>query len=814
MPIERSRSSVIATAAGLLVVALAALGLAQGRLAGLSMIRPVADHFASSADVSLSFLLIGVALLGPAGRPEWQRRLQIAAGALALVISAVAMYTDLADVSSGISRFILQHWLPGSGFTGRMAPDGAAAFIACGLAMILMHFGRSKWAGVATQILTFLVLAIGVTEVFVHVLNLDLLYGWYRQVRVSTLTAAGFILLGIALAASWVRMDWAPSLYREHEDEKISLVGGAILMAIAIATGVGTFAILQHKMETTLAHELALTLENRAGFFTQIIDQSESDARFIATRPILLGQLERLETDPGDRHAKAQLQTAARSFVEFGYNAVAIYDRRHRRIVHAGAFAASAQADVRLSAPYATRLLWHKGVLFRTYLPMKSGGREIGFVDLERPLPYLAKMFQAFRGLGATSDMAVCAARGNRMLCFPVRDVPHPAIYPRVLNEESLPMSHALDGHAGVITAKDYRQQNVIAAYGPIGDLGLGMVLKIDTAELYDPIRRPLEYAVPLLLLLIVLGTFLLRWQVTPLVRRLIRSERESRGMRRALEHVVDGVSRIDSQGHYLSVNGGYAGALGYAVTDLVGKEYSVIVHPDDRESIRKCYEQMQRDGRAELEVRAIHKNGAQLHIHIFMASNYDQNRDLVGQYCFMKDISERKRVEKALHSMSFIDDLTGLQNRRGFLELAGEQLKLARRSNRELLLFFLDVDGMKQINDEFGHREGDAALIRIAQVLRSTFRDSDVVGRLGGDEFAVITVDTGVDAESAISERLRANLDECNSASGAVYHLDVSVGSVRSDPASDASLAELMVQADRLMYRNKHAKPGRLKLK
>jgi len=416
-------------------------------------------------------------------------------------------------------------------------------------------------------------------------------------------------------------------------------------------------------------------------------------------------------------------------------------------------------------------------------------------------------MFQDFRGLGATSDMAVCAPLKGEALCFPLRDVPRPTLRPLVLNEASLPMRYALAGRVGVIAAKDYRQKNVIAAYGPIGDFGLGMVLKIDTAELYDPIRKPLEYTSSLLLGLIVLGAFVLRWQVTPLVRRLIHSEQESRNMRRALEHVVDGISQFDTQGRYLSVSTGYASLVGYKPDELIGKEYSVIIHPDDRETMQERNEYMQREGRAEVELRAVHKDGAQSYMHIFMVATHDQNHDLIGQYCFMKDISERKRAEVALHSMSFFDDLTGLHNRRGFFELANQQLKLARRSKKELMLYFFDVDGMKQINDEYGHRESDAALVRVAQILRSTFRDSDVVGRLGGDEFAAIAIDVGVNGDAVITERLHKDLLHHNMLAGLAYKLEVSVGAVRCDTDSDVAVEELMVQADRLMYQNKQTK-------
>ncbi len=809
---EQMRSSVIAVAASLTVLALATISMV-GWWTGTAAAQPSSSHGGASPYVVLCFWLAGLSLLLPRGRFSWQRRAQIIAGCLIIILPGIVLFANLFNVATGIVQLI-SHQPAAAGryaFPGRTPLDSSLGFIAGGLVLVLMHFAsEKKWTGIATQVLTFLVLATGVTGSFIHVLNLDLLYGWHHEVRMTAYSSAGLIALSVALTATWTGMPWARSLYQGHEDQKISMIGGAILVVIATITGAGTFAILQRKTETALTRELAMTLRSRADFFGQTINMNNQDARFIATRPALLVQLVKLESDPGNRKAVKVLQEGVRSFVEFGYIAVALYDNHGHMVARSGRFIERPQADIRLNLPYDVHLLWHDGILLRTYMPMTINGRIAGFVQTEKTLPYLAKMFQDFRGLGATTDMAVCAGLKRDVLCLPLRDIPHPISFPRALNEASLPMSYALAGRSGVIAARDYRQKHVIAAYGPIGSLGLGMVVKIDTAELYDPIRKPLEYSIPLLLVLVLSGTLMLRLQIMPLVRRIIRSERESRNMRLALERVVDGVSQIDERGCYLSVDAGYAGLVGSQPEELVGKEFSAIIHQDDRESMQKAYEDMRREGRSEVEVRVVHKGGIHSHVQVSMVSTYDQNHDLIGQYCFMKDISERKRAEQALQSMSFIDELTGLHNRRGFFDLANERLKLSRRSRKNLLIFFIDVDDMKQINDEFGHREGDAALISVAQILRSTFRESDVVGRLGGDEFAAIAVDTGEDGDSVIIKRLRGNLERRNASAGPGYRIEVSIGAVRHRPDSEESMQDLVMQADRLMYQDKQERKKR----
>ena len=159
--------------------------------------------------------------------------------------------------------------------------------------------------------------------------------------------------------------------------------------------------------------------------------------------------------------------------------------------------------------------------------------------------------------------------------------------------------------------------------------------------------------------------------------------------------------------------------------------------------------------------------------------------------------------VQMELSNLALQDELTGLCNRRGFLALADRQLKLARRSDRSLVLFFMDLDGLKEINDVFGHTEGDAALKWTAEALKATFRDSDVVARFGGDEFAALAIEASGQSEFAIRERLSKYLN--SQSRGDTHHkFSVSLGTARFDPWNPVSIRELIADADRAMYQQK----------
>jgi two-component system, cell cycle response regulator len=165
--------------------------------------------------------------------------------------------------------------------------------------------------------------------------------------------------------------------------------------------------------------------------------------------------------------------------------------------------------------------------------------------------------------------------------------------------------------------------------------------------------------------------------------------------------------------------------------------------------------------------------------------------------------IQGRLGLQRALLQMALRDDLTGLHNRRGFMALATQHLRSARDMRQHLLLFFADLDGLKWINDSFGHAEGDRALSLVAASIRQTFRKSDVTGRLSGDEFvAMILEEPGRGAE-AICQRLQTSLADSSRVESR-YKLSLSVGVAHFDPDKPVSLQELMRQADAALYRHK----------
>jgi len=166
-----------------------------------------------------------------------------------------------------------------------------------------------------------------------------------------------------------------------------------------------------------------------------------------------------------------------------------------------------------------------------------------------------------------------------------------------------------------------------------------------------------------------------------------------------------------------------------------------------------------------------------------------------------------RHKVVREIKESSLTDELTGLYTRKGFISFARQQLKIAVRSKGDILLFFIDFDGLKQINDTFGHQEGDNAIKEAARILKETFRDSDIIARFGGDEFAVLVINTLKGSEDVLKNRLKENIEIHNNLKDRKYTISLSSGIARYNATPPDTLDELISKADALMYEHKRKK-------
>jgi len=344
--------------------------------------------------------------------------------------------------------------------------------------------------------------------------------------------------------------------------------------------------------------------------------------------------------------------------------------------------------------------------------------------------------------------------------------------------------------------------------------------------------------------------------------KRLIRGNEEDL-LEAFLEHIPDGVYFKDRNSRFVRISRSLANRFGLSDPaeaiqksdfDMFDDEHAKQAFADEQEIIR-TYQPI-----VEKEERETWPDGRESWVLTTKLLLLDHQGNIIGTMGISRDITDRKRVElelqehrarleelvavrttelmqantlleqdiaarkvaeqelsvkaqelassnQALENLSLIDDLTGLYNRKGFLALAEHRVKLAYRSGEPFSIAFVDLDGLKHINDTLCHQIGNRALVDTAIVLRDSFRQSDILARPGGDEFAIFVAETDEDQIPSILSRIQKNMDARNAAPDRHFPLYFSIGIVCGTSAKDSNLETLLGRADALMYQQKRSK-------
>jgi diguanylate cyclase (GGDEF)-like protein/PAS domain S-box-containing protein len=277
------------------------------------------------------------------------------------------------------------------------------------------------------------------------------------------------------------------------------------------------------------------------------------------------------------------------------------------------------------------------------------------------------------------------------------------------------------------------------------------------------------------------------------------------------LQGIGEAVIATNAKGRIAFMNGVAEAMTGHKQEEAVGKglpEVVRIIHEETRQPMESAAVKALRDRavvRQGDRTLLVAKEGREIPVEETASPIKDSKGRVTDVVLIFRDISERRRTDAMLRSLSLTDELTGLNNRRGFLTSAEQNLELAVRNNIGVFMCFIDLDGLKQINDSLGHEKGDQAIIAVAEILKASFRGHDILARWGGDEFAVLALDVAnTYSEESFAARLKKGLDHFNSKAGSSYPVSFSIGVVRCEPNRIYSLNELINLADERMYAQK----------
>jgi diguanylate cyclase (GGDEF)-like protein/PAS domain S-box-containing protein len=446
---------------------------------------------------------------------------------------------------------------------------------------------------------------------------------------------------------------------------RIVQVACAILIAVTLLVSASVFIVMQRHAEALLNKSLQSSLQSRVKLAQFEIGAGIDRTVLVATRPLLMDLVQRLNTNADDVTAHATLKKSAQTFLSAGFTAFAIFDRDGRELVRAGNFTQQSALSVPLNLPGRVQLMWDGQLLLHAVVDMKQAGLVVGRIMTETSLPAITGAFKDARLLSGTGEMVLCAPFDLNIQCFPTSLNPNVMTIPRVAADgDLLPMALALAGETGFVRNLDYRNQEVEAAYVPVGDLGLGMVLKMDREELYAPIWRQLRYLIPLLLGLLIIALLSLRWLLAPLVLRLVRSEAHAHELSASLQHseimsrstaenMAEGLITLTSKGVVMQANKQALELLGYEKSELIGLDVFQLMPERYRTEVKAQVvaltsnpETFRLSGQ---ELRGLRKDGSEFTASIsFSDVQVDGQRLLT---CLILDISERRRIGDALRA-------------------------------------------------------------------------------------------------------------------------------------------------------------------
>jgi diguanylate cyclase (GGDEF)-like protein/PAS domain S-box-containing protein len=279
------------------------------------------------------------------------------------------------------------------------------------------------------------------------------------------------------------------------------------------------------------------------------------------------------------------------------------------------------------------------------------------------------------------------------------------------------------------------------------------------------------------------------------------------------VDNSIDAIWRLDEQFHFVYVSSSAKNLLGFSGEELVGKHLFSILTSESVDIVTRGFAERQpllaqnkHWESSTYTVEVVHQDGHPIWVEVTVNPIFDANMHLLGFNGVTRDISERRRNEEVIRRYAFRDPLTNLPNRRQFENALTQAVKQSKQLDKKFAVIFLDIDGLKKVNDKYGHIFGDALLKAVAGRFRRAVRKQDFVARLAGDEFMAMLPDIGekVDVKS-IALRLIASCRQPVIIGKEKVHIGISVG-ISFFPADADDVATLMNYADQAMYRAKTA--------
>jgi len=630
--------------AAAVLVALGACVLLGWALGVPAMVRVFPNTTAMAINTAAMFFTVGLALAATGLAHPVARPVRALLGLVLLVWPALILLQHLTGADLGID-WAAAHQRLGDGHAkpGRMAPNASLGFMLAGIVVLLSRRGVPGARGI--QIASWLagaVLAIGSTAFLGYWLKLEMLYRVASYNQMAALTAVGMTVVGLGLVGLVVQ--WRASLPPKLPDaSRATWLAAGLLSLFALATGLVAFGLLKGGYEESASDSILHNASKSAVAVAALLDKNVALGKAIAGRPLLGAAVARLTGDPNDHLAAQQLRSEEQSFLALGYTGIRITAADGRLLGSAGDLVEQPALDAPLDQPgMQARLLWQQRLLFRTEHPLYDRGVRVGRLVLERPMaPLSAFMERAQRATGS-GDFVLCYRQDTQVVCFPSRFYREPMRFAMFKRDGSpaLPIARALLGQVGVQQLKDPRGISVIAAYTPIGTYPLAAVEKLETQELYEPLRAVMPQLMTTMLMLVLAGTLLLRRWVRPIIERIAAERARSAAV---LDHSIDAFIALDEARRITEWNQQAQRLLGWRRDEALGQDAAQLL---GLSAMPWLPAQAGASGtRVQTEVRT--RDGAALPVELSVAAV--QGQEGLATSVFVRDLREVRERERQL---------------------------------------------------------------------------------------------------------------------------------------------------------------------
>lgn len=403
---------------------------------------------------------------------------------------------------------------------GRMAINTAICFVLLGSAMLfgsLVKQQNLRYLSMACLILLGIFSALGILS---FIANFEFLSSFGRSNRMALPTALSFMALTLAIGVSQNR-NRDPK--QEVSGSKFYTTLELLLVLIVLIVALLSFASSQQRVETLMASQLEKVASQSRDYFETAFTLHHEAAILNADKIEFTQVLLKYKQNP-----KLNL-TGYLTGVETlnrGFSMLALENPQHEVIYRSG-HASVPQRSIQIFSNPLSHLLWHEGYLLRTSVPkFDDAGELLGYVVMEQRMDDITHFHKNAISKPGTNDLVLCGLEGDYQVCYPFRWNNKPAKYYGYLDGKALPVTRAAIGFTETVITSDYRRERVMVSIGPLGQTGLGMAIKIDLHELYEPIRNQFYASLPVFILLTILSLGLMRIKLKPLIDEIEHSRR------------------------------------------------------------------------------------------------------------------------------------------------------------------------------------------------------------------------------------------------------------------------------------------------